>query len=54
MKTSKIKPKNLATPGKPMTQEAFLSLIKEAENGEFLSENEFDTKFNEWRLKRKK
>ena len=35
MKPSKEKSKNLATPGKPMSQEAFESLIKEAEEGEF-------------------
>lgn len=54
MKTSKDTSKNLATPGKPMPHVEFISLIKEAEQGEFLSEIEFDKKFEEWRLKRKK
>ncbi|WP_396176004.1 hypothetical protein [Flavobacterium sp.] len=54
MKTSKDKSKNLATPGKPMSQDEFTSLIKEAEEGIFLTEKEFDKKFEEWRLKRKK
>ena len=54
MKTSNKKTKNLATPGKPMSQEDFTSLIKEAEEGEFMTEKEFDEKFEEWRLKRKK
>ena len=54
MKTANKKSKNLATPGKPMSHEDFVSLIKEAEEGEFLSEKEFDVKFEEWRLKRKK
>lgn len=54
MKTSTKKPKNLATPGKPMTQDEFVSLIKEAEAGEFLSEKEFDARFKEWRLQKKK
>jgi hypothetical protein len=54
MKTAKEKPKNLATPGKPMLQEDFVSLIKEAEAGEFLTEKEFDAKFEKWRLERKK
>lgn len=54
MKTSKDKSKNLATPGKPMSQEEFVSLIKEAEEGEFMTEKEFDKKFQEWRLNRKK
>ncbi|MFY7743341.1 MAG: hypothetical protein ACOVQR_11885 [Flavobacterium sp.] len=54
MKTSKDKSKNLATPGKPMTQEEFVSLIKEAEEGEFMTEKEFDKKFQDWRLNRKK
>ncbi len=54
MKTAPKKSKNLATPGKPMSEEAFFSLIKEAENGTFLDEKEFDQKFHEWRLNRKK
>ncbi|WGK95011.1 MULTISPECIES: hypothetical protein [Flavobacterium] len=54
MKTSIKKPKNLATPGKPMSQDEFISLIKEAEEGEFMSEKEFDERFKEWRLKKKK
>lgn len=54
MKTSNKKSKNLATPGKPMSQDEFVSLIKEAEEGTFLTEEEFDKKFEEWRLKRKK
>ena len=41
MKTSIKKPKNLGTPGKPMSQDEFVSLIKEAEEGEFISEKEF-------------
>ena len=54
MKTANKKTKNLATPGKPMSQDEFVSLIKEAEEGFFLTEIEFDKKFEEWRLKRKK
>lgn len=54
MKTPAKKPKNLATPGKSMTQDEFVSLIKEAEAGEFLSEKEFDERFKEWRLQKKK
>lgn len=54
MKTSKDKSKNLATPGKPMSQDEFVSLIKEAEAGEFISLEESKRKFNEWRLQRKK
>jgi len=37
-----------------MSQEAFEGLIKEAEKGEFLSLKEFDKRFEEWRLNRKK
>ena len=44
---------NLTVPGKPMKKEEFISLIKEAEQGEFMSLDEFDQKFNEWRLNRK-
>ena len=54
MKTANKKPKNLATPGKPMSQEDFVSLIKEAEEGEFMSVQEFKERFNKWRLERKK
>ena len=53
MKTEDKKPKNLAIPGKPMSKEDFVSLIKEAEEGEFMSMDEFDQKFNEWKLNRK-
>ena len=53
MKTSNKKSKNLATPGKPMSQEDFSLLIKEAEEGEFISLNEFERRFNEWRINRK-
>ena len=45
---------NLAIPGKPMTKEEFVSLIKEAEEGEFMSLDEFDKRFEEWRASRKK
>ncbi len=54
MKTANKKAKNLATPGKPMSQEDFVSLIKEAEEGAFMTEKEFDEKFEKWRLERKK
>ena len=50
MQPSKQKAENLATPGKPMSQEAFENLIKEAEEGELLTELEFDKRFEEWRL----
>ena len=53
MKTSDKKTKNLATPGKPMSQESFNSLIKDAEDGEFLNEKESEKRFEEWKLKRK-
>lgn len=42
---SKDKSKNLATPGS-MSKDDFASLIKEAEEGEFMT----DKKFEEWRL----
>lgn len=54
MKTSIKKPKNLATPGKPMSQDEFVSLIKEAEEGEFSSIEESIKRMEQWRLKRKK
>ena len=54
MKTSEDKSKNLATPGKPMSQDDFASLIKEAEEGEFMTISEFKERFNKWRADRKK
>lgn len=54
MKTTEKKSKNLATQGKPMSQEEFVSLIKEAEDGEFMSIAEFKERFNKWREDRKK
>ena len=54
MKTSKEKPKNLATPGKPMSQDEFTSLIKEAEKGEFSPIEDSIKRMDELRLKRKK
>ena len=54
MKTKKNNSDNLATPGKPMSQKKFASMIKEAEEGEFLSIEEFKTRFEAWRLQRKK
>jgi hypothetical protein len=54
MKTKKENSSNLATPGKPMSQKQFTSLIKEAEEGEFYTLEEFKIKFDQWRLQRKK
>lgn len=54
MKASDKKAKNLATPGKPMSQEEFGSLIKEAEEGEFISVKEFKDRFDKWRAERKR
>jgi hypothetical protein len=54
MKPSQEKSVNLATPGKPMTQEAFKKMIKEAEEGVFHTLNESKTIFKEWRSKLEK
>lgn len=54
MKTKKQNPENFAVPGKPMSQKKFLSLIKEAENGEFHSLEESKKNFEEWRKKLEK
>lgn len=54
MKTKNENSNNLATPGKPMSQKKFASLIKEAEEGEFLTLDEFKIRFDQWRLQRKK
>lgn len=54
MKTKYENPKNLANPGKPMSQKKLESLIKEAEEGEFLTLDEFKIRFDKWRLQRKK
>ena len=54
MKTANKKTKNLATPGKPMSQDEFVSLIKDAEEGTFLTVQESKEKFEKWRAERKK
>ena len=54
MKPSEQKAENLATPGKPMSQEAFETLIKEAEEGEFHTLEESKKLFKEWRAKLEK
>ncbi len=54
MKTANKKTKNLATPGKPMSQDEFVSLIKEAERGEFSPIEDSIKRMEEWRLRRKK
>jgi hypothetical protein len=54
MKTKNENSKNLATPGKPMSQKKFTSIIKEAEEGTFLNEKEFLDRFEKWRQERKK
>jgi hypothetical protein len=54
MKTTQKNPENLATPGKPMLEKKFTALIKEAEQGEFMTEKEFNDKFDKWLLERKK
>ena len=51
MKTQKEKSNNLATPGKPMSQEEFNLLIKDAEKGPFYSLEESKKHFQEWRKK---
>ena len=54
MKTKNENSNNLATPGKPMSQKKLASLIKEVEEGDFLTLDEFKTRFDQWRLQRKK
>jgi hypothetical protein len=54
MKTQKNNSNNLATPGKPMSQKKFTSMIKEAEESELLSIEEFKTRFEAWRSQRMK
>lgn len=54
MKPSKEKAENLATPGEPMSLEAFLKLSKEAEEGEFNTLEESKAIYKEWRAKLEK
>lgn len=51
MKTKNEKADDLATPGKPMSQKKFASLIKEAEEGAFYTLEESKKHFEEWRKK---
>ena len=54
MKTTKEKPKNLATPGKPMSQDDFVSFIKETVKGEFMTEKEIWRKVWKMEIGKKK
>ena len=54
MKTTDKKNKNLAIPGKPMSQKEVADLRKEAEEGSFLTVEESKEKFEKWKSKRKK
>jgi hypothetical protein len=51
MKTIKDKSENLATPGKPMSQKKFAAMIKEAEEGEFMTLEDSKKHFETWRKK---
>ena len=51
MKATEDKHNNLATPGKPMSQKKFTTLIKEAEDGDFYTLDESKKHFEEWRKK---
>jgi hypothetical protein len=53
-KTKKENSNNLATPGKPMSQKKFATLIKEAEEGVFYTLEESKKHFEELRLQPKK
>lgn len=54
MTPTKQNPENLATPGKPMSKKKFAAIIKEAEEGSFMTEKEFNDRFDKWILERKK
>jgi hypothetical protein len=54
MKTTKINTKNTILPGEVLSEKAFKALIKEAEAGPFLSEEEYQKEFNKWRKQLKK
>lgn len=55
MRPSKVKAKrNLAIPGEPMSQEEFVSLIKEAEKGPFYTLDEIKSKMEVWKKSLKK
>lgn len=49
MQSSKMKKQNLAIPGKPLSQEEFIALIKEAENGPFFTHEELVAKLKAWK-----
>lgn len=55
MRSSKVKIKrNLAIPGKPMSQKEFVDIIKEAEKGPFFSLEEVIEKMDVWKKSLKK
>lgn len=49
MQSSNIKKQNLAISGKPLSQEEFISLIKEAENGPFCTHEQLVEKLKAWK-----
>ena len=54
MQTTKINSKSAILPGEPLTERAFKAMIREAEKGPFLSEEEYKREFNKWRKQIKK
>ena len=50
MKTEDKKPRNLAMPGTPMSQDEFAAMIKEAEEGKFSPIEDTFRRLIEWRV----
>lgn len=53
-KPTTTKKKNLSTPGEPLTENEFSQIIKDAENGSFISLDVFKKEVQEWIKKEEK
>ena len=51
-KPQEKKPINWALPSQAVTHEAFMESIKDAEEGSFINVEEFEQRFEAWKLKK--
>jgi len=52
VKTKEVKKINWAIPGQTVTHEEFMASIKKAEEGPFMTIDEFEQRFEAWKLKK--
>ena len=51
-KTKEIKEINWAIPGQTVTHDEFMASIRKAEKGPFMTIDEFEKRFDAWKLKK--